>query len=74
MGSCFPRVCGAQSVGPSPALGELLDGGVNGGADVALDRPPWQAHLCSRPRSGQVRKRTKKKNQKTLHFISDLFD
>lgn len=63
MGSCFPRVCGAQSVGPSPALGELLDGGVNGGADVALDRPPWQAHLCSRPRSGQVRKRTKKKTK-----------
>lgn len=33
----FPRLCGAQPVRPSAALGELLDGGVNGGADVALN-------------------------------------
>ena len=51
----FPRLRGAQPVWPSAALGELLVGGAHGGADVALHRPPRQAHLCSRPRSGQVR-------------------
>lgn len=53
----FPRLRGAQPVRPSAALGELLVGGAHGGADVALHRPPRQAHLCSRPRSGQVRKK-----------------
>lgn len=67
MDSCLPRLCGAQPVGPSPALGKLLDGGADGGTDVALDRPPWQAHLCPGPCSGQVRKGA-------LYFISDLFN
>lgn len=31
------RLRGAQPVRPSAALGELLAGGVNGGADVALN-------------------------------------
>lgn len=51
----FPRLCGAWPVWPSAAAGELLDGGADGGADVALHRPPRQAHLCPRPCSGQVR-------------------
>lgn len=67
MDPCFPRLCGAQPVGPSPALRKLLDGGANGGTDVALHRPPRQAHFRSRPRSGQVRK-------EASHFISDLFN
>lgn len=67
MDSCLPRLCEAQPVGPSPPLGKLLDGGADGGADVALHRPPRQAHLCSRPRSGQVRKNA-------WYFISDLFN
>lgn len=49
--SLFSRLCGAQP-GPGASLGELLDGGVDGGTDVALNRPPWQAHLRSRSCSG----------------------